>query len=86
MYLVPTVDDTNYPDWTGADAITDEDQQEGYFVGSFTVDAGTSAQRLALRNVAMPPGKFKIGIRNNAATGDTTAATLRFRRWNWASA
>lgn len=85
LYLVPSVDGTNYPDWVGGAAV-DEAQNEQYFVGSFTVDAGTSAQRHALRGVSLPPGKFKLGARNNAATGDITAATLKYRRWGYASA
>lgn len=86
MYLLPSVDGTNYPDWTG-DGTADEQEHNVHFVGSFTTSGATAAQRLTLRNVAMPPGKFKIGIRNNAGVALAASGnTLKYRRWNWASA
>lgn len=82
MYIVPSVDGTNYPDWTG-NVATAQSKNEQYFVGSFSID-DTQAQRAALRGVALPNGKFKIGIRNNpdvalAASGNT----LKYRPYGY---
>jgi hypothetical protein len=52
-----------------------------------TTTGAVGAQRMTLRAVNMPPGKFKFGIRSRA--GVTLAAsgnTLKYRRWNYASA
>ncbi len=85
LYLVPQVEDNTDPNWTGGDVATEEEENEQYYIGSVTVVAETDPQVHNLRSVAMPPGLFKIGVRNNAATGDTTAATLKYRPWNYAS-
>jgi hypothetical protein len=85
IYLVPSIDDTNYPDWTG-NVTTDEQENNKHFVGSMTTTGAVGAQRMTLRAVNMPPGKFKFGIRSRA--GVTLAAsgnTLKYRRWNYAS-
>lgn len=86
LYLVPSVDDTNYPDWTD-NVTTDEQENNAHYVGSFTTSGATAAQRLALRSVAMPAGKFKLGVRNNSGVAFAASGnTLKYRRWNWASA
>ena len=63
MYILPSIDGTNFPDWTG-DGITDEQENEQYYAGSFVTSGANAAQVLMLRNVQLPPGKFKIGVRN----------------------
>lgn len=83
LYLVPAMDGTNYPDWT-SDGTADEPDNEQYFVGSFTVGAATST-RTTLRGVSMPPGKFKVGMRNQSGQ-TTTSGVLKYRRWGYASA
>jgi len=84
LYLIPSLDDTNYPTWTQATANTPENDQ--YFVGSFTLQIGTANQREVLRNVSLPPGNFKLAVRNKAGVAlAATGSTLKFRRWNYAS-
>ncbi len=85
IYLIPSIDDTLYPTWTG-DGIIDEQENQIHFVGSVTTDGTTAAQEMALRDVAMVNGKFKFGVRNRggvalAATGNT----LFWRPWNFSS-
>jgi hypothetical protein len=55
MYIIPTVDGTNYSD--GDDSVA---PPATMWVGNFPVRAVTSAQRVALRGVLLPPGKFKV--------------------------
>ena len=85
IYLIPSIDDTNYPNWTG-DGIIDEQENQIHFVGSVTTSGATEAQDLALRAVALPAGKFKFGVRNRggialAASGNT----LSWRPWQYSS-
>lgn len=75
IYIVPSVDGTNYPDWTG-NVTTDEQENNQYFVGAVTTSGATAAQRLAEEKIPLPPGKFKFGFRNKtnvtlAASGNT---------------
>ena len=76
IYIVPCIDGTNYPNWTG-DVITDEQENNPYYIGSVTTSGATEAQRLtSLRNIALPNGKYKYGVRNRtnvalAASGNT---------------
>lgn len=76
LYLVPSVDGTNYVDGTdGASPIS----QQQYFAGSFYVRNVTSAQRLYLGGpgapylIPLPPLLFKPQIVNRA--GQTFAAS-----------
>jgi hypothetical protein len=73
MYLVRSVDGTNYEDGTAARP------PAGGFVGSFVLDAVTSAQRKVLAGVMLPPLSFKILLVNKAgqamaASGNTLKA------------
>ena len=76
IYIVPSTDDTNYGDWTD-NVTSDEQENNPYYVGSFTTSGTTAAQRLtSLRGGALPKGKFKVGVRNRsnvafAASGNT---------------
>lgn len=87
VYLVPSVDGTNYPNWTD-NVTTDEQENNPYYIGSFVTSGTTAAQRMtSLRNVALPNGTFKIGIRNRsnvslAASGNT----LKWRPHQYSSA
>ena len=65
FYIIPSVDDTNYPDWTG-DGIVALQEHNVHFAGSFTTSGATLAQDLSLRGVELPPGKFKLGVRNRS--------------------
>jgi hypothetical protein len=79
LYLVRAADGTNYEDGDasirpGADS----------FAGCFQVRAVTTAQRMVIRDVPMPPGLYKAVIHNNG-TGQTFAAsgnTLKVRTHN----
>ena len=75
VYLIPTLDGTNYPTWAG-NGTTDEQENEGYFVGVVTTTGTTAAQRLVIRDISLPNGKYKVALRNTsniafAATGNT---------------
>ena len=75
VYIVPSVDGTNYPKWTG-NVTTDEQQNNKFFVGTFTTTGATEAQEDAISRVMVPPGKYKYGFRNRsnvslAASGNT---------------
>jgi hypothetical protein len=78
VYVVPTVDGTNYPTWSG-NATTDAPEQQHYFVRFLPLKATTAAQRVttaAEGPINMPQGKFKFGIRSRAnvalaASGNT---------------
>lgn len=78
LYLIPSVDGTNYADWTGN--VTSEEQENvAHHVGSFTTSGATAAQRLTLRNVRVPPGLYKYANRNTA--GVTLAASGNTLKW-----
>lgn len=81
VYIVPTVDDTNYPDWTSG-AVANYHQQ--YCAGIIYVKNVSSATaRADLSGIALPPGKYKVAVRNGcgaalAASGNT----LKFRPYS----
>lgn len=85
LYLIPSVDGTNYPTWTG-NGTTDEQENVGYFVGFMTLTGTTAAQRSVLRDVELPNGKYKFACRNR---GNVTLAgsgnTLKWRPHSVAS-
>lgn len=60
-YVVPSVDGTNYTDGSGS-----VEPPATTFAGVFPLRAVTSAQRVALRGVQLPPGKFKYLLKNTA--------------------
>lgn len=78
VYLVPSVDGTNYPKWTG-NVTTDEQQNNGFFVGSATTTGATETQELVVANIMLPPGKYKYGFRNRANV--TLAASGNTPQW-----
>ena len=88
VYVVPSLDGANYPNTVfDASTITDQQENNQYFVGSITTSGATEAQRQVIRGVEMPNGKFKIGARNR--TGDalaTTGNTVKWRPWGYKSA
>lgn len=66
----------NYPDRAVADLISN-------FLRSFQLDAATTARRLTLTNIPIPPLKLKLYVKNG--TGQAFAAsgnTLKYRRHN----
>ena len=78
VYIVPTIDGTNYPDWTG-NSTSDAPEQVHYFAAFLPLKASTSAKRVASSSedaIEYPQGKFKVGIRSRAnvtlaASGNT---------------
>lgn len=76
IYLLPSLDGTNYPDGGGAVA-----PATNLYVGSFILAAVTTAQRLAVTGIPVPPSKFKLVARNGAdqtmaASGNIVRYTL----------
>lgn len=79
LYLVRSADGTNYEDGDASVRPAAE-----AFVGSFQLRAVTTAQRMIIRDVPMPPGLWKAVILNNG-TGQAFAAsgnTLKVRTHN----
>ena len=75
LYLIPTVDGTNYPTWTGNTA-TDTRHNEQFFVGYIPFTGTTAAQAGVFMNVELPNGKYRWAARNRgnvafAASGNT---------------
>lgn len=78
VYIVPTIDGTNYPDWSG-NSTTDAPEQSGYYVAFLPIKASTSAKRIHSAPdapIELPQGKFKFGLRNRgnvalASSGNT---------------
>jgi hypothetical protein len=86
IYLVPSVDGTNYPDWTG-NVTSDEQENDIHFVGAVTTSGATAAQRLVFRNIALPNGKYKYAFRNKAnVTLAASGNTAKWRAHQYASA
>lgn len=80
LYLVPAVDGTNYAD--GSDSLV---PASSLFAGSMPVQANMNAQRVALRNILLPPGKFKPLIENGAGQALTNVDNenvLSYRTYN----
>lgn len=63
IYLVPSVDGAKYPSWATS-VSTDETENTPHFVGFMATTASTAAQKMVLRGIEFPAGKFKIAIRN----------------------
>lgn len=78
IFLVPSVDGTNYPDWTD-NVTTEEQENEAHYVGAVRTSGATAAQRLVLRSVELPNGKYKYGFRNR--TGVALAASGNTVKW-----
>lgn len=77
VYLIPSVDGTNYPTWTG-NGTSDEQENNGFFVGFVPTTGTTAAQRAVLRDVELPSGKYKWAFRNRgnvtlAASGNSAS-------------
>lgn len=82
VYIVPTVDGSNYPDWTG-NSTSDAPEQNHYFVAFLPLKASTAARRVVTSSQAaieLPQGKFKFGIRSRAnVTLAASSNTLYYR-------
>lgn len=78
LYIIPSLDDVNYAD--GDNTIVPANT---LFAGSFPLRTVITAQRIIIRSVIMPAGKFKVLIDNQA--GQAMAAsnnTVKYRIYN----
>jgi hypothetical protein len=71
IYVVKSVDGTNYPTWTG-NGTSDEQENNPFYRDSATTTGTTAAQRMTGGPIAAPQGKFKFGFRNR---GNVTLAS-----------
>lgn len=81
VYVLPSVDDTNF--CYGSDSV---DPPASAYVGSFPLDAATTARYATLHNIPLPPLDFKILVINE--TGQAFAAsgnTLKYRLYSFES-
>lgn len=78
VYLVPSVDGTNYPTWTG-NGTSDEQENSPHFVGFIPFTGTTAAQRGVLLGVRLPNGKWKAAFRNRGNV--STAASGNSASW-----
>jgi hypothetical protein len=86
IYLVPSIDGTTYPDFD-VSGTTDHQENNQYFVGSFTLESSGGTFRGSIRGIELPPGKYKLGVRNRANVGLAASGnTLKWRPWQYASA
>jgi hypothetical protein len=89
VYIVPTVDGTNYPDWTG-NSTSDAPEQAHYRVDTLPLKASTAARRVvssSQSDIALPQGKFKFGLRSRAnVTLASSGNTLYWRPKSYQSA
>lgn len=77
LYLLESVDGTNYPAQSDADTRLTSSQLLCVIpVGV----AASTAQRVAARTIPIPPGKFKIKLDNQ--TGATLASSANTVKWN----
>ncbi len=85
LYLLAPGNADVYPDWAGG-GTANLQEQTVHFVGSFTTSGASAAQELYLRDVEIPPGKFKLGIRSVANVTLNATNTLYYRLWSHGSA
>lgn len=82
IYVVPTVDGTNYPDWAG-NSTSDAPEQMHYSIAFLPLKAATAAKRVVSSSqapISLPQGKFKFGMRNRGnVTLASSGNTLYFR-------
>lgn len=79
LYIIPCIDGTNYPTWTG-NGTTDEQENLYYYEDFAFTTATTAAQKLVFRNVALPNGKFKVAFRNRGNVTLAASANAAYYR------
>jgi hypothetical protein len=90
VYVVPTINGTNYPAWL-ENSTSDSQINQQYFAGFATTSGTTAAQRLTQLSGPnaigpLPNGKFKFGFRsrvNVALAG--SGNTVYWRTWGYAA-
>ncbi len=70
LYVVPAPDGTNYDD--GSNAIF----AQNHAVGGYNMRSVTTAQKLSMWGVLLPPTKFKVNMRNNTNQGFAASGNL----------
>lgn len=88
LYVIPSIDGTNYPEFNQGGTTTDAQENNQYFVGSITIKqaAGGATFRGGIRGIELPPGKFKVGLRSRAGVTLNATNTLKWRPWGYKSA
>lgn len=75
IYLIATADGTNYEDASTSNG--------GSYLASFTFSTSTAAKRCVLKNLVIPPLKFKLVAVNNAGPAlPGSGNTIKYRRHN----
>jgi hypothetical protein len=78
VYLIPSVDATNYAD--GGDSL---DPTPEYLLTVLYLDTATAAKRKTAHNLPIPPLKFKLLIENVSGVSFAAASnTVKYRRYN----
>ena len=81
VYLLPTLDGTNYADGGGAVALPNEN-----LIATISLSTSTGAKRRVVNNILIPPLGFKLVVGNLAITSGVafgaTGSTLKYRRHN----
>ena len=83
LYLVPSQNGTTFPDWATGSA--DAQENNLYFVVSVPIAQGDGAKLGVLRYVALPNGKWKLGVRNRSNGTLAAGSTVTWRPHQYAS-
>ena len=81
VYLLPTMDGTNYPTTGGGTSAGATAPQ--YLAGTIAPPASTGVTVLQLRGIVLPPTAFKVMIQNvlGAALPSTDTSTVKLYRY-----
>ena len=75
VFLIPTVDGTNYPTWTG-NTTTDQVHNSAFLVGYVPWTGTTAAQASVLLVIPLPNGKYKWAARNRGNVSLAAASNV----------
>lgn len=76
VYLLPTIDGTNYVDGGGATAPPAET-----LIATFSLSTSTGTKRRAVANLLIPPYDFKlVALNGSGVTLGASGNTLKYRR------
>lgn len=78
VFVVPSVDGTNYPSW--ATGTAEETENLCHLVGSGPTTASTAAQKIVITNIPLPTGKFKFAFRNRGNVSLASSANTVYWR------
>lgn len=79
VFLVPCIDGTNYPTWTG-NVTTDNAFNDVHYVDRFTFTGTTAAQDATLLRIPLPNGKYKWAARNRGNVALAGSANVIYWR------